>query len=143
DLSVELGRNLAREVVVLGDADTAVGEGANVGACVEVALTSGNNSLERCEVDRLAHRGEQQVGNGGVREVDVGVDTEQRNALARGADSRGSALVDRATDGQQHVDALVDGGLGGRGGGGASNELTGERAVGAVPAEGGNARALD
>ena len=39
---------------------------------------------------------------------DVGVDTEQRDVPAGVADRRSGALVDRATDGQEHVDALVD-----------------------------------
>ena len=40
--------------------------------------------------------------------VTVGVDTDERDLTAGVADGRGGPLVDRATDGQEHVDVLVD-----------------------------------
>ncbi len=86
-------------------------------------------------VDRLADRGEQQVGDGRVGLEHVGVDTEQRDLTAGVADHRCGALVDRATDGQEHVDTLVDEALRGVDRVLVRSEATGEDTVGAVPAE--------
>ena len=94
------------------------------------------------DVDALEDRGEHEVGDRRVGLGEVGVDADHRDLAAGVADGRGSRLVDRAADGQEHVDVLVDEALRGVARGVVRLEATGEEAVGAVPAEDLRRRAL-
>ena len=67
-----------------------------------------SDRLLDADVDGLEDRGQQELTDGRVGLEHVGVDAEQRDVLARVADDGRCALVDLATDRQQHVGALVD-----------------------------------
>ena len=119
------------------DADAVVLEGADVRGEVEVVpvLGRGLDRLVGRDLHVLHDRGQDHVLGVRVGLEHVGVHAEHRDVLA-GVGNRGErTLVDRATDGQQHVGVLVDELLGGVGGLLVGLEATGEAAVLAVPAD--------
>ena len=75
---------------------------------VELAVARSEHGLIRTDVDALEDRGEEEVGDRRVGLGHVCVDADQRNVAAGIADGRGSRLVDRAADRQEHVGVLVD-----------------------------------
>ena len=112
------------------------------GVVVELAVARCEDGLVRADVDALEDRGEHEVGDRRVGLGEVGVDADHRDLPAGVADGRSGRLVDRAADGQEHVDVLVDEALGGVASRVVRLEATGEEPSGAVPAEDLDVRAL-
>src|SRR5690606_15473208 len=137
ELTLELGRDLALEVVERRDADSTVLERAHERGVVEV--TGGGRLHDLVHTDLVA------LHDGGVdqfRELERGlvhvrVDTDERDLLAGGADGLTGGQEDRTTDGQDDIRTLVDQRLRGGERLGAGGETTRERAGlrGDVPAE--------
>ncbi|MBG9887294.1 hypothetical protein ABE10_12315, partial [Bacillus toyonensis] len=108
DLGHQRGVDLALEVVQLGERDTLVLEGADVRLRVELALGAGQDGVRGGEVHRLQDRGQHVVRRRRVGLEQVRVDADEGHVLVGLLDRLQSRLVDRAADGHDHVDALVE-----------------------------------